>query len=393
MQLNFKPDLPKIAKILGIVALTIAVLSLITEYLVVIVFAAVEQSIVLDMLDLFSVNLEDSIPTWYSVLILFVASVLLFVISNGKSQSNDAYARHWWGLAFVFLYLSMDEGAVIHEIFSEPLQVVFNTDGFLTFGWLILAFPIVIIFGLIYLRFLFHLPPKTRNFFILSAVLYTGGALIIEGFSASQYDEGNLTMTYLGLATIEEFLEILGVSCFIFALLDYMQQQDYKLSISIKEKHVPSGEEVVSNLVQSHSSGDKSTILLNPMILLIIFLILLNSASFAWILGNRPRNLTLDAPAFYEAKRAELESASVTILEAPDTFGIENTHSLPIVRSLSTTNNEIYVVAFPSDSHSVIFAGDNIPFDRDTLVEWLHNSGRIEFIIFDTASIDVMLDN
>lgn len=393
MELNFKPVSTIIAKILSAVAIMIAVVSLITEYLVEVVFASQEDSILLNLLDLFSVNLEASIPTWYSVLILFLAAVLLFVIARGKSQSKDAYALHWWGLAFVFLYLSMDEGAVIHEIFAVPLQVAFNTDGFLTFGWQILAFPLVIIFGLVYLRFLFHLAPKTRNLFILSAALYTGGALIFEGFSASQYDETNLTMTYLGLATIEEFLEILGVSVFIFTLLDYIQQQDYSLSISMKEKNVQSGEDTSSNVEPFYPPGNTGAISFNPMILLIIFLAIMNIASVAWILGNRPRNISIDAPAFYEATRAELEQANVTILEAPDTFGIENTHSLSIVRSLSATNEAIYVVAFPSDSRSVIFAGDSLPFDRDILVEWLHASGQIQFIIFDTAAVDVILDN
>lgn len=389
MQLKLKPEPRAVARILTALATTIAIISLMSDYLVEIVFAQ-EDTLLLDFLDLFSVNLEDSIPTWYSVLILFVASVLLFVIAYGKSQSKDDYTLHWWGLAGIFLYFSMDEGAVIHEIFAIPLQEAFNTDGFLAFGWQIIAFPLVIIFGLLYLKFLFHLPPKTRNYFILSAILYAGGALIIEGFSASQYDDTAITMSYLILATIEEFFEIFGVSLFIFALLDYLQQIDYSLQISAKEGNLqsealPSDED---NLGQS-----TQTISWNPMLLLIVFLIIMNIASFAWILGNRPNPVDLAVPTFYESVQTELEQDNVIILEAPDTFGIENRHSLAIVRSLSATYEEIYVIAFPSDSRSVIFSGNNLSFDRDTLTEWLHANGQIEFIIFDPASITVMLEN
>ena len=84
---------------------------------------------------------------------------------------------------------------------------------------------------------------------------------------------------------------------------------------------------------------------------------------------------------------------NVIILEAPDTFGIENKHSIEIIRALSTSYEQIYVVAFPSDSHSVIFAGNTLSFDRDTLTEWLHANGQIEFIIFDPASVNVILGN
>lgn len=387
MQVNFKPDSRVIVKILAGIAIVIAIVSLISEYLVEVVFAQQDSSILLDFLDLFSVNLEDSIPTWYSVLILFVAAVLLFVIAKGKSQSKNDYTSYWWGLAFIFLYFSMDEGAVIHEIFAIPLQEAFNTDGFFAFGWQILAFPLVIIFGLVYLKFLFHLPPKTRNCFIVSAVLYAGGALIFEGFSASQYDSAGISMTYLSLATIEEFFEILGVSLFIFALLDYMQQLDYSLVISAK------GRNSQPETLLSGANSIKTTqpFLLNPMLLLIIFLIVSNVASLVWILGNRPRPVTLDAPAFYESMRAELEQANVIILEAPDTFGIENIHSLSIVRALSVTYDEIYVVAFPSDSQSVVFAGNALFFDRAMLTEWLHANGQVEFIIFDPASVNMIV--
>lgn len=388
MQVNFKLDSRVIVKILAGIAIVIAIVSLISEYLVEVVFAQEDSSILLDFLDLFSVNLEDSIPTWYSVLILFVTAVLLFVIAKGKSQSKNDYTSYWWGLAFIFLYFSMDEGAVIHEIFAIPLQEAFNTDGFFAFGWQILAFPLVIIFGLVYLKFLFHLPPKTRNCFIVSAVLYAGGALIFEGFSASQYDSAGISMTYLSLATIEEFFEILGVSLFIFALLDYMQQMDYSLVISVKGE---SSQSELSSLSDANSIKTTQNIRLNPMLLLISFLIVSNVASLVWILGNHPRPVSLDAPAFYELMRTELEQANVIILEAPDTFGIENTHSLSIVRALSATYNEIYVVAFPSDSQSVVFAGNSLFFDRAMLTEWLHANGQVEFIIFDPASVNMIV--
>lgn len=390
MRLNIKLSPKSIRIILIGVAIVIATISLISEYVFVNTSVS-DDSIWLDFLDLWSVNVEQSIPTWYSVIILFITVVCLLAIAYGKTLAKDSYAAHWWGLAALFTYLSMDEGAVIHEIVAIPLQTAFGTSGFFAFGWQIVAIPLVIIFGIVYLRFLLHLPEVTRNGFILSAILYAGGALIIEGISASQYDENSLTMLYLSIATLEEFLEILGVSLFIYTLLEYLQTLDYSLLINsgneIDNSHYEPIEKIKPNI-------QKSLLAWNPMILLLVFLTLTNIVSLAWILGQRPQEVSItEAIAFYEPMLQELEASGIVIVETPDIFGIENSHSLSVVRALASEYSEIYVVALPSESVSVIFAGDTIALDRDMLTEALHAQGIIEFIIFDSASVMVILEN
>lgn len=390
MRLNIKLSPKSIRIILIGVAIVIATISLISEYVFVNTSVS-DDSIWLDFLDLWSVNVEQSIPTWYSVIILFITVVCLLAIAYGKTLAKDSYAAHWWGLAALFTYLSMDEGAVIHEIVAIPLQTAFGTSGFFAFGWQIVAIPLVIIFGIVYLRFLLHLPEVTRNGFILSAILYAGGALIIEGISASQYDENSLTMLYLSIATLEEFLEILGVSLFIYTLLEYLQTLDYSLLINsgneIENSHYEPIEKIKPNI-------QKSLLAWNPMILVLVFLTLTNIVSLAWILGQRPQEVSItEAIAFYEPMLQELEASGIVIVETPDIFGIENSHSLSVVRALASEYSEIYVVALPSESVSVIFAGDTIALDRDMLTEALHAQGIIEFIIFDSASVMVILEN
>jgi|GEM_PF-548831 len=392
MHLKFKIAPERIRNLLVIIAIVIAIVSLISEYLVEIVFAAQYDGILSYILDLFSVNLEESIPTWYSVLILATAAILLFLIARAKSNQDDAHSIYWWGLAFIITYFSMDEGAVIHEIFASPLQEAFNTNGFLAFGWQIIAFPLVVIFGLVYLRFLLQLPLKTRNWFIVGAILYAGGALIIEGFSAGQYESAGITMTYLSLATLEEFCEIFGVSLFIYALLDYIQQHAYSLEISTGVGSIEAVPQL--NFTEKPQNIRKDVpVLYRPVTWIIILLIATNFASLGWILANRSVDYIYTLPQFYEPLLAELESDGVTIVEVPDLFGITNTHSLETVHLLSETNSEIYVVVFPSNQRSVILAGNNLSFDRDTLTEWLHSNGQVEFIIFDPLAVDAIIGN
>ena len=57
------------------------------------------------LLDVLSVNVEESIPTWFSTINLFVAACLLAWIALLKHTSGEPFRAHWAGLALIFLYL------------------------------------------------------------------------------------------------------------------------------------------------------------------------------------------------------------------------------------------------------------------------------------------------
>jgi spermidine synthase len=223
MQLDTTIRPRKIAFVLVFIVFVLATMSLITEYIVEVLYKDAE-SLALDFLDLFSVNLEQSIPTWYSTILLLLAVAILAVIAAAKWRGIDSYRWQWIGLTLIFLYLSMDEAVSIHEFASNPLNITFKTSGYLYFGWQIVAVPIVLIFALLYLRFLFHLPAYTRYGFILSGVIYVSGAIFIEGLSANQLflDNDVFTYRYMVIATVEETSEMLGVVLFIYSLLSYI---------------------------------------------------------------------------------------------------------------------------------------------------------------------------
>jgi hypothetical protein len=81
----------------------------------------------------------------------------------------------------------------------------------------------IIFLGFLFLKFLKNLPAKVRIGFILSAVVYLGGALgmeLVGGSYASKYGLDNFNFNLL--STIEESLEMLGASLFIRTLLTYI---------------------------------------------------------------------------------------------------------------------------------------------------------------------------
>lgn len=171
------------------------------------------------------VDVENSIPTWYSSMLLFVCCGLLSAIAFLKKRTRDRYTRHWQGLAVLFLLMSLDEAASLHETLDRALKVWLNLNGWLYYAWVIPGMIFVGCVGLAYWKFLKALPPATRQLFIIAGVVYVGGAIgieIIGGSYAEVY--GRYTLRYSLITTLEEALEMAGVVWFVYALLNYLQQ-------------------------------------------------------------------------------------------------------------------------------------------------------------------------
>jgi hypothetical protein len=85
------------------------------------------------------------------------------------------------------------------------------------------------------LRFLMHLPATTRRLFLLAGAIYVGGALGMElveaAFNARGVSSGFIPL--LGVA-IEETMEMLGVTMFIYALLTYIRTHLPGFVLSVK---------------------------------------------------------------------------------------------------------------------------------------------------------------
>ncbi len=64
---------------------------------------------------LFNLNNEGNAPSWYSSMTLALCAGLLAAIGLDKRQKHSRYAAHWLVLAAIFIYLSLDEAAEIHE--------------------------------------------------------------------------------------------------------------------------------------------------------------------------------------------------------------------------------------------------------------------------------------
>ncbi len=377
----------KIGLFLGIVSLYLAGQSLINEYLLENVLGSETSALALSLLDLFSVNAEETIPTWYATLLLFTAAVLLAFIALVKIRNKEPYGRHWLGLTAIFLYLSMDEGAVIHEIFSDSLQARFDTSGYLTFAWVIAFVPLVIVIALLYLRFLLHLPSSTRNVLIIAGLLYVGGAVVVEAISANQYDVGGgVTFRYLAIATVEELMEMLGVVVFIFGLLAYAMKEQMTAVLNFSAK---------PSMAISANGRLKTTYTKWLVGAAVVLVLVANVTLVAWASARQPEPVAVDPRSipFYRTVSEQYAGQGVVILGLNEVLEPDNPNAPQMATSLLTLFGDVIVVNLPAAQTSIAFASQTLPFDANELSEIVRQSGEDEFTVLDVSGVRALTDN
>ena len=179
---------------------------------------------------------ELSIPTWYSSTLLLISSLLLGVIAYLKKAANGDYVFHWTLLALIFLFMSIDDSAELHERLNF-FQIYIGGIK-LKYSWILFGAVFVFIVFLLYFRFIFKLPSKIRNLFILSGILFVLGAIGLEliGWThKALFFQGKYL--WIIISTLEESLEMLGTVIFIYALLKYIELHSNNLTIQIQNNN------------------------------------------------------------------------------------------------------------------------------------------------------------
>jgi hypothetical protein len=167
--------------------------------------------------DLWVLSGEQTIPTWWSSFLLAACGACLLVVASQRRASADRHAASWRLLGLIFLYMSVDELASIHELLNgiKPLE------GVVYFPWVFPAIIVVLLVGARFLPFVVALPARRRRQFIVAGVVYVGAALGMElplGWWASGHGEASLG--YRLIDTVEEALEMVGLTLFLLALLE-----------------------------------------------------------------------------------------------------------------------------------------------------------------------------
>jgi len=188
---------------------------------------------------------DSSLPTWYSSFALLICALLLALITAIKRKAGDTYTYYWFFLSALFFYISIDEVATLRETLDTATPDYLG--GIFYHTWTVVGIPFVIIFAVIYLKFLASLPKDTKRLFAVAGGVFVLGAVGVEMLASLINSQMNSTdystdsmlytsMLYDTVTTFEEYFEMLGVIIFIYALLLYLTQQNIKgVQIHIEE--------------------------------------------------------------------------------------------------------------------------------------------------------------
>jgi len=192
--------------------------------------------IVHKMMKLLNVDLELNIPAFFSMLILLFASVLLAMITHLKHRDKARYVKHWAALSIGFFLMAFDEAFSIHERLIEPVRSLLGQEslGILYFAWVVPAIFLIVALSLAYLNFVFSLPRYTRRLLFMAGAIYLGAAVgleFLEGHHVEIFGKENLH--YITLATVEEALEMTGVTLFIKALFICLSDMSSSVQLRI----------------------------------------------------------------------------------------------------------------------------------------------------------------
>lgn len=179
---------------------------------------------------LIDVGSDLSVPSWYSALLLLLASALLAVIAFAVRSGDDPrYARRWAILSGVFAYLCCDEMLRIHErmaatLLEPALDAAFGfaPGGILYYSWVLVYVPLLLVFCLAYPRLWLGLLARIRRLFLAAGVTYVGGAVGAEAFSAYYESAQGPGAPIFFMTQVEEPMEMLGAVIFLYALMTYL---------------------------------------------------------------------------------------------------------------------------------------------------------------------------
>ncbi len=189
------------------------------------------------LVPLFTFGSEHNVPAYYSALAILFCALLLVVVAVARQRHRASDVRYWWGLAGIFLFLSIDEALEVHEHLVGPMQIVLNAPEQRYFVWLVPYAALLLIFGVLYAKFILALPATTRRRFVFAGLVYLSGAAGLELIGGLYYESyGHMNVTFTVLESLEDALEMSGIVMFIHALASYICSELGELRVGISTR-------------------------------------------------------------------------------------------------------------------------------------------------------------
>ena len=172
------------------------------------------------LLQLFDLDEEYNLPTWFSSFLLLNNAFVLFALSQSETS---AYKLHWRILATGFLFLSVDEVAGMHETINTALDI----------NWAIPGGLVALLAGASFIPFLRALPRQRAGLYVLSGFVYVSGAIVIELLSEDMIND---SLAYMLAVAVEEGCEMAGACLFLAVNLHFLPRQTEHSNLELPEQ-------------------------------------------------------------------------------------------------------------------------------------------------------------
>ncbi|MDR1300805.1 MAG: hypothetical protein LBK50_03820 [Candidatus Nomurabacteria bacterium] len=194
-----------------------------------------------EAIELFNMDREISLPTWYNQLLFVALAAILGAICVAKKRGGDRWWKYWAALSVGMVFLSADEGAMIHEKIDILAQLT-GLKWFLvsvggpvfTYSWWVIVLVVLVAAGLVCWRFFNTLPKRTLQLLLAAVAVFLFGAVGLEAY-ASWYNSIDASYYVSHFITgLEETCEMLGLSIAIYTFLDYARSLPASLWRKVK---------------------------------------------------------------------------------------------------------------------------------------------------------------
>ncbi len=188
---------------------------------------------------MFDTTAEHSIAGWFAATLTFVVALAAWanVVLIRNIDAPVWRRAGWLAIALLFTYLSLDDGAAIHEHLGGGLKqtpVVGDViEAYDSYSWHIVILPFFAAMGLFMLIFLWkELAHRNERIGILAAfscLALAVGQDVIEG-TTEEYDwfEATYGMDSYAILhfakSLEESLEMLGMTLFLVVFLSHLMR-------------------------------------------------------------------------------------------------------------------------------------------------------------------------
>lgn len=174
---------------------------------------------------LFDLNGDLSIPGWFSSIQLFIVSAILFIISRRNQRKQYLPASFFMTVSLIFLFLSMDEGAAIHEkitLIARKLSLDWmmfkGSHGAWIMVYTVIAVPVIFLVMRYFRTAWIHFRRESL-IAIGGATVFIMGAVGFEIISYLFLRSASTTVLYNVEVIFEEFFEMSGISVILYAVL------------------------------------------------------------------------------------------------------------------------------------------------------------------------------